>query len=147
MDGRVRTALVDVERSARPARPRHSGWSGWSWRGEERGGGGSEHCEGAGLRGLSGAACWGGEETGRKPGCGRELHEVPASLLSALRIYLVLSADVYIRTFGKYRERANKLKITCIPVGETDLRALSRNSRRGRDGVRRALEPRLAPCP
>ena len=88
MDGRVRTARVDVVRSARP---RHSGWSRWSWRGEQRGGGGSEHCEGAGLRGLRAGLPAGVERRarrhrGRKPGCGRELHEVPASLLSFLRI-------------------------------------------------------------
>ena len=60
-------------------------------RGEQRGGGGSEHCEGAGLRGLRAGLPAGVERRarrhrGRKPGCGRELHEVPASLLSFLRI-------------------------------------------------------------
>ena len=72
MDGRVWMALVEVARSARL---RHSGWS---W----RGGGG------AGLRaGLPAGVertAWGSR--GRKPGFGRELDELLASLLSFSRL-------------------------------------------------------------
>lgn len=41
--------------------------------------------------------------------------------------------------------RQTILKITCTPIGETDLRAVSRNSGRGRNGVR-ARDGGLSPC-
>ena len=116
--------LVEV----RSERSRHGGWSGWSWRGED--------AEGTWGHSAVRAPASAGLPAWVERRARRYRRQKLDAGVSSMRWLASLLRRCLHQDIWKTQEEGKQVKITCSPIGETDLRAVSRNSGRGRSGVR-----------